>query len=81
MIHSKLEADMLGIDLDYNREKGIIRLIIPSNIEKIFEEYKEIIFKKKKINSVPSLRKYAINSKTDKLIMDKYILKEKVKWL
>lgn len=52
-----------------------------NNIEKVFEEYKEIIFKKKKINSVPSLHKYTINPKTDKLIMDKSILKEKIKWL
>lgn len=81
MIYGKLEMNILGIDLNYNREKGIIQLIITSNIEKVFEEYKEIIFKKKKINSVPSLHKYTINPKTDKLIMDKSILKEKIKWL
>lgn len=49
MIYGKLEMNILGIDLNYNREKGIIQLIITSNIEKVFEEYKEIIFKRRKL--------------------------------
>lgn len=47
----------------------------------MFEEYKEIVSKKKKINSVPNPHKYAIYPKTHKLVMEKSTLKEKIKWL
>ncbi len=49
MKHDKLETDLLGLDLNYTREKGIIQLNITRYIEKMFEEYKEIVCKKKKL--------------------------------
>lgn len=47
----------------------------------MFEEYKEIVSKQKKTNSVPNLHKYAIYPKTHKLVTEKSTLKEKIKWL
>ena len=81
MINNQLKTDILGLDLNYDRTEGIIQLNIKNYIEKMFEDYKEIISRKEKINSVPNIYKYTINPKTDTLIMNKSTLKAKIKWL
>lgn len=55
MKNNQLKTDILGLDLDYDRAEGIIQLNIKNYIEKMFEDYEEIISRKEKINSVSNI--------------------------
>lgn len=49
MLNSKLETGILGLDLNYNRDKGIIQLNITNYIEKILKNIKNLYPKRKKL--------------------------------
>ena len=48
MTNNQMKTDILGLDLNYDRTKGIIQLSMNNHIGKIFEGYEEIISKKVK---------------------------------
>lgn len=49
MLNGKLEMDILGLDLNYNRDKGIIQLNITNYIEKILKNIKNLYPKRRKL--------------------------------
>lgn len=81
MKNNMLNTDILGMDLNYDYEKGEIALSMTSYIKRLEKEYPMILNDKLKEEMIPDIDKFKINPKQDKLIMTKEEYKKKVRYL
>ena len=81
MKNNFLDTDILGIDLIYKRNEGIVQSNMKNYIEKLANEYKYIIDRTNTKITVPYLSKYDIDPSKDDLTTNKSELKKKIKYL
>ncbi|CCH59650.1 hypothetical protein TBLA_0B08350 [Henningerozyma blattae CBS 6284] len=85
----QLETDILGIDLKYDLNKGIITLSMKSYIDKFnndfpllkLKEYENNLTTEQKKDLTPHFSEYNLNPNEDTLLMNKTEYKEKVKYI
>lgn len=53
MINNQLETDILGLDLNYDGEKGILQWNIKNYIEETMRNYEKVISVERKNRKIP----------------------------
>ena len=76
------QADVLGIDLRYDRKRGIISMSLETYINTMVTTYyQDVVEKTRKIMDVPHSSLYDIISQETELVLNKVELKKKIKML
>ena len=75
------DADVLGIDLRYDRKHGTVSLSLGTYIDTMAKKFYGDIVNSKKVTEVPHVSTYHITPLTDPLDLSENELKREVKWL
>ena len=80
MSKNKFDADVLGLDLHYDRKRGIVTLCPTTYIENIIDTiYKDVVEGSSRKVTMPHSSTYEINPKIDKLKLTETALKQGIK--